>query len=62
MVMASWTKLTYYRRLFIGLVAYSAVLVGSFAIFQYYREKDFKAEELNARLQIINDRILGESA
>ena len=58
MVMASWTKLTYYRRLFIGLVAYSAVLVGSFAIFQYYREKDFKAEELNARLQIINDRIL----
>lgn len=56
--MASWTKLTYYRRLFIGLVAYSAVLVGSFAIFQYYREKDFKAEELNARLQIINDRIL----
>lgn len=58
MAMVSWSKLTYYRRLFLGLVAYSVVLVGSFAVFQYYREKDFKAKELNARLQIINDRVL----
>lgn len=33
-------------------------LVGGFAMFQYHRERQFKADELNARLQLINDRIL----
>ncbi len=54
MVMASWNKLTYHRRLFFGLVIYSWVLVSCFAIFQYHREKEFKAAELNGRLQLIN--------
>lgn len=53
-----WNKLTYHRRLFLGLLVYSVVLVGCFAVFQYYREKQFKAEELNLRLQVINDRVL----
>lgn len=60
MAMSSWGKLTYHRRLFIGLVSYSLVLVGCFAVFQYFRERDFKAEELNLQLQSVNDKILDE--
>lgn len=51
-------ELTYHRRLFLGLVIYSWLLVGCFALFQYRREKEFKAEELNLRLQAVNDRIM----
>ena len=53
-------KLTYHRRLFIGLVTYSLVLMGCFAVFQYHREREFKAEELNLQLQALNDRLLDE--
>ena len=56
--MVSWIRLTYHRRLFLGLVAYSWLLLLCFAVFQYHREKQFKAEELNGRLQMINDRII----
>lgn len=56
--MASWIRLTYHRRLFLGLVAYSWFLLACFAVFQYHREKQFKADELNIRLQMINDRII----
>ncbi len=58
MAMASWGKITYTRRLFLWLVGYSVLLVGCVLFFQYKREKDFKAEELNAQLQILNERIL----
>lgn len=40
------------------LVGYSILLVACVLFFQYRREKDFKADELNARLQILNERIL----
>ena len=60
--MALWRKMTYHRRLFAGLVVYSLALAACFAVFQYMREKEFKAEELNARLQTVNDRILTELA
>lgn len=56
--MASWFKLTYHRRLFLGLVAFLWLMLGCFAVFQYHREKQFKAEELNLRLQMINDRVI----
>lgn len=56
--MASWFRLTYHRRLFLGLVAFLWLMLGCFAIFQYHREKQFKAEELNLRVQMINDRII----
>ncbi|MDE6587702.1 MAG: sensor histidine kinase [Paramuribaculum sp.] len=56
--MVSVFKLTYHRRLFLGLFAYSWLLLGCFALFQYNREKQFKAEELNVRLQTVNDAIL----
>lgn len=50
---------TYHRRLFIGLVAYSVILTACFAVFQYTRERAFKADELNLQLQDVNERILG---
>ncbi len=58
--MASSSRLSYPRRLFLWLLGYSVILVGSFAVFQYHREKAFKAEEMNARLQMINTYILTE--
>lgn len=60
--MALWTKLTYARRLFLWLLVYSLLLVGCFALFQYDREKEFKAVELNSRLQFVNKYISGELA
>lgn len=56
--MASWGKITYSRRLFLWLVGYSILLVACVLFFQYKREKDFKAEELNAQMQVLNERIL----
>lgn len=58
MDMASWFRLTYHRRLFLGLVTFLWLMLGCFAAFQYHREKQFKADELNQRLQMINDRII----
>lgn len=51
-------SLKYHRRLFFGLVAFLWLMLGCFAVFQYHREKQFKAEELNLRLQMINSRII----
>lgn len=59
--MASWGKITYSKRLFLWLVGYSVLLVGCVLFFQYKREKDFKAEELNAQLQVLNERILHQT-
>lgn len=58
MAMGSWGKVTYSQRLFIGLIGYSVLLVVCVLFFQYRREKDFKAEELNSQLQVINERII----
>ena len=56
--MALWNKVSYHRRLFAGLVAYSVLMLICFGLLQYSREKDFKADELNDRLQIINQELL----
>lgn len=58
MAMASWSKFDYAKRLFLWLICYSLLMVGCFVAFQYHREKKFKAEELNAKLQIVNSNIL----
>lgn len=58
--MASWHKLTYDRRLFLWLLSYSWLMVLCFAAFQYHRERHFKAEELNIRLQALNETLLAE--
>ena len=59
--MASWNKPTYHRRLFLWLLVYSWTMVLCFAAFQYHRERRFKAEELNSRLQILNISLLAET-
>lgn len=61
MVMVSWNKMSYPWRLFFWLIGYSLLLVGCFVVFQYHREKYFKSEELNARLQGINSEILSHT-
>lgn len=53
-------RITYPQRLFLWLLGYSLLLAGCFIVFQYKREKDFKAEEMNTRLQLINTYILTE--
>lgn len=53
-----WTKINYAKRLFLWLLAYSLLLTGSILVYQYNREKSFKEEELNGRLQAINDLII----
>lgn len=58
--MASWNRLSYHRRLFLWLLGYSLLLVGCFVIFQYHREKEFKIDEVNSQLQLINTYILTE--
>lgn len=60
MDMDSWIKLSYPKRLFLWLLCYSLLLVGCFVAFQYHREKEFKSEQLNARLQGINEEILSD--
>lgn len=61
-VMALSNRLSYPGRLFLWLLGYSILLVGCFVAFQYNREKEFKAAEMDARLQLINDYILNELA
>lgn len=56
--MGSWINITYSRRLFLWLVGYSVLLMVCVLFFQYRREIDFKAEELNAQLQIYNERFI----
>lgn len=56
--MDSGIRFNYHRRLFAGLVAYSLLILACFALFQYQREKQFKVDELNLRLQGVNERII----
>ena len=58
--MALSNRVSYPQRLFFFFFGYSLLLAGCFIAFQYKREKDFKAEEMNTRLQLINTYILTE--
>lgn len=51
-------RLTYHRRLFLWLLAYSWLMVLCFVAFQYHRERHFKAEQLNVLLQHVNESLL----
>lgn len=62
MAMGLWGKLPYSRRLFLWLAGYSILWVGCVLFYQYQREKEFKAQELNAQLQVVNEWILREGA
>jgi signal transduction histidine kinase len=59
--MDSWThkiRLTFHRRVFLLLSAFSWVIILCFVGFQFNREKQFKAEHLDARLQLFNIHLL----
>ena len=58
MATALRSRLSYHRRLFLLLVTFSWVLTACFVLFQYGREKRFKAERLDAQLQLFNLRML----
>ena len=57
--MASPIKLTYHKRLFMMLLAFTCTLLLSFIGFQYYREKQYRSEVLNAQLQVYNKQLIG---
>ena len=59
MVMASVIKLSYHRRLFLMLLAFSWTIIICFIGFQYLREKQYKSEFLNAQLQMYNNHLIG---
>ena len=60
MAISSRNKFSYGRRLFLWLLGYSLLMVVCFIVFQYHREKEFKVDELNAQLQIVNANILAD--
>ena len=58
MAMASVIKLSYHKRLFLMLLAFSWSIILCFIGFQYFREKQYKSEFLNAQLQLYNKHLL----
>ena len=56
--MASVIKLSYHKRLFLMLLAFSWSIILCFIGFQYLREKQYKSEFLNAQLQLYNNHLL----
>ena len=57
--MASPIKLTYHKRLFLILLIFTWTMMLSFIGFQYYREKQYRSEVLNAQLQVYNRQLIG---
>ena len=57
--MASEIKMSFHKRLFLMLLAFSWTIVLCFIGFQYLREKEYKSEFLNAQLQQYNRHLLG---
>lgn len=56
--MASEIKMSFHKRLFMMLLAFSWAIVLCFIVFQYLREKEYKSEFLNAQLQQYNRHLL----
>ena len=56
--MASETKKSHHKRLFLQLIAFSWTMVLCFVGYQYIREKEYKSEFLNAQLQQYNRHLL----
>lgn len=58
LVMASVFKISYHKRLFLMLLAFSWSIILCFTCFQYIREKQHKSDLLNAQLQQYNQNLL----
>lgn len=56
--MAGKIKISFHTRVLLTVIATCWILVGTFMAFQYHREKEYKANLLNSRLQMHNLRIL----
>lgn len=56
--MAGRIKVSFHMRVLISLLALCGILIGTFMIFQYHREKEFRTELLNTRLQMVNLRVI----
>ncbi len=56
--MASATKMSFHKQLFLQLIAFSWVMVLCFIGYQYIREKEYKSEFLSAQLQQYNSHLL----
>ena len=56
--MASVIKLSYHKRLFLMLFAFSWTIILCFISFQYLREKQYKSEFLNTQLQLYNSHFV----
>ena len=56
--MASAIKISYHKRLFFMLLAFSWALILCFIGFQYMREKQYKSDFLNTQLQMYNRHLL----
>lgn len=55
--MASFYKSSYQQRLFLLILLFAGVMLVCFAAFQHNRERVYKADRLDARLQLLNLRI-----
>ena len=58
MVMDSVIKLSYHKRLFLMLLAFSWTIILCFVSFQYLREKQYRSESINVQLQLYNLHLL----
>ena len=56
--MVSAIKLSYHKRLFLMLLAFSWSIILCFVGFQYTREKQYKSEFVNAQLQLYNKHLI----
>ena len=56
--MASRNSINYQTRLFLLIVVFTWVLTFAFFMLQYTREKEYKADTLNAQLQVYNRELL----
>ena len=56
--MASAIKLSFHRRLFVMLIAFSWSIILCFIGFQYLREKQYKSDYLRLQLQLYNRHLL----
>lgn len=56
--MASETKISFHKRLFLMLLTFSWTIVLCFIGFQYFREKEYKSQFINALLQQYNRNLL----
>ena len=58
--MAGRIKFSFHTRVLLTVLALCWILVGTAMVFQYRREKEFKAQLLDTRLQMHNDRIVDD--